>query len=378
MALTHVGGHSGKMAGKLPPHSMNAAEILRLRLYNTGLSQSPFRSAAEAVSHLGAVQAQDFTAAKWALGLRIKNSRDSDIERAFNEGSILRTHVLRPTWHFVPPSDIRWMVALTAPRVKAVLAHYNRKLGLDEALFARSNAAIVDALEGHNYQTRQELKLILADIGIPTDVQRLAHIISWAELDGLICSGPRRGNQFTYALLDERAPEAGTLGREESCARLALAYFTSHGPAQVKDFSWWSGLNVKDAGKAFDAVKSGLQKTEVKDKMYWFPAHPAEVQDPPPALLLSIYDEYTIAYRDRSDLSETRDIERMISMGNALTAVIIIDGRVAGTWRRSLKKHGVGIRLSPFRNLSSGQQEALRLEIARYGEFVGLPTVLEA
>lgn len=196
---------------------MDLPEVLSLRLHNTGLSHSPFKNAADAVSYLGAVQAQDFSAAKWALGLRIKDSTDKDIEKAFNDGRILRTHVMRPTWHFIVPEDIRWMLELTAPRVKAILASSNRKLELDEALFAKSNAAIVKALQDHNYLTRQELKKILTNICIETNVQRLAHIIMWAELDGLICSGPRRGKQFTYALLEERVEKAKRLSRTGSC-----------------------------------------------------------------------------------------------------------------------------------------------------------------
>ncbi len=213
---------------------MNTSEILKLRLYNSGLSHSPFKSAVEAVSHSGAVQAQDFSAAKWALGLRIKNSTDEDIEKAFNDGKILRIHVMRPTWHFVRPEDIRWMLELTAPRVKSLLANYNRKLGLDDALFARSNSAIVKALEGRTYLTRQELNAILADTGIGTDVQRLAHIITRAELDGLICSGPRRGKQFTYALLDERveAIEPGRVGNNPRRTGTQIFYESRPCPAE--------------------------------------------------------------------------------------------------------------------------------------------------
>ncbi len=356
---------------------MNASEILNLRLHNSGLTHSPFKSAADAVSHLGAVQAQDFASAKWALGLRIKNSTDQDIEKAFNEGTILRIHVMRPTWHFIVPEDIRWMLELTAPRVKKLLMHYNRKLELDDALFAKSNAAIVKALQGRTYLTRQELKTVLTSAGIDTNVQRLAHIIMWAELDGLICSGPRRGRQFTYALMDERVVKAKDLSREEALAKLALNYFTSHGPAQLKDFSWWSGLAVKDARLALDLIKSELKQATLNGKTYWFSDKTkVTAQKSPSALLLSIYDEYTIAYRDRGDISVARDIEKMISMGNALTAVIILNGKVAGTWKRALKKNTVEIRLGPFRKLSKDEQDALESEITRYGAFVGMPAVL--
>ncbi len=356
---------------------MNASEILKLRLYNSGLSHSQFKSAADAVSHLGAVQAQDFAAAKWSLGLRIKNSIDADIEKAFNEGAILRTHVMRPTWHFVVPEDIRWMLELTAPRVKKLLMHYNRKLELDDELFAKSNAAIVKALQGHMYLTRQELKMILSNIGIKTNVQRLAHIITWAELDGLICSGPKIGRQFTYALLEERVVKAKNLSREQALAKLALNYFISHGPAQLKDFSWWSGLPAKDARDALDLITSKLEQATINGKTYWFSAHTkVTASKQPSAFLLSIYDEYTIAYKDRGDISEARDIERMISMGNALTAVIILNGKVAGTWNKALKKKIVEIKLSPFRKFNKDEQEALESEVARYAKFVGIPAVL--
>jgi hypothetical protein len=355
---------------------MNTSDILRLRLYNSGLS-SPFENAVDAISHLGAVQAQDFSAAQWGLGLRIRNSTCKDIERAFNDGKILRIHVMRPTWHFILLEDIRWMLELTAPRVKSLLKNYNRKLGLDDALFVRSNAVITKALEGRNYLTRQELKAILAEAGIQTDIQRLAHIITHAELDGLICSGPRRGRRFTYALLDERVEGSDRPDREQSLAKLALRYFTSHGPAQLKDFSWWSGLATKDARSALDVVKSGLNQATFDKKTYWFPPYSeALIPDRPTALLLSVYDEYTIAYRDRSDISEARYIERMIATGNALTAVIVLNGGVVGTWKKAMKNGSVEIRLNPFRELDKDEQEAVEAEIERYGRFFAIPAVI--
>jgi hypothetical protein len=261
--------------------------------------------------------------------------------------------------------------------VKSRLKNYNRKLGLDDALFTKSNAVIVNALEGHSYLTRQELKALLADTGIETDVQRLAHIITEAELDGLICSGPRRGKQFTYALLDERVEGSDRPDRGQSLAKLAFRYFTSHGPAQLEDFSWWSGLTTKDARSALDMVKSGLSQATLDKKTYWFPPYAeAVIPDRPTALLLSIYDEYTIAYHDRSALSEARYVERMIAMGNAVTAVIIVNGRVAGTWKKAVKKESVEIRVNPFRELDKDEQEAVEAEVERYGRFFGIPAVI--
>ncbi len=356
---------------------MTPEEIRRLRLSHSGLSHPPFTTVAEAVAHSGAAQAQDFSAAIWSLGLRIRDATASTIEDAYNDGKILRVHVLRPTWHFILPEDLRWMIALTAPRVKSMVAASNRKLGLDTTLFSKSNAAIEKALEGHHSLTRQDLKGTLADIGIMTDVQRLAHIIMQAELEGLICSGPMRGRQHTYALADERIRESRQLTRDQSLAELARRYFRSHGPAQLGDFSWWSGLGSKDARSALDMIKSGLHQVTYDNKTYWFPPHmETPVPDTPRALLLSIYDEYTIAYRDRSDISDARDIERMMGRGNALTAVILLNGRVSGTWKRAMKKDSVEIRLNPFHALDNDEQEAVELEVARYGKFLGIPAVI--
>lgn len=201
---------------------MDNSDIVVQRLFNQGLSTRNFRSTAEVVGHFGALQAQDFPAAKWSLGVRIQNSTDSVIEKEFNEGKILRTHILRPTWHFVLPEDLVWMQELTSAKVKAQVAHYNRKLELTDEVFAKATKLIVKALEGKNYLTRQQLKIKLKEeLGIETDVQRLAHLIFWPELDSLVCSGPlrlrsgqARGGQFTYALVSERVPRMKKFSRE--------------------------------------------------------------------------------------------------------------------------------------------------------------------
>jgi DNA glycosylase AlkZ-like len=354
---------------------MRTPEILTLRLSNTGLTNSSFRSAADAVAYLGAVQAQDFHAAKWALGLRVKNATDQTIEKSFNAGKILRTHVLRPTWHFVTPENIRWMLDLTSPRIKAILRPYNRKLDLDDALFSKSNAAIVKTLKKQRYLTRQEIKTVLSNVGTQTNVQRLAHIVNWAELEALICSGPCREKQLTYALMEERVPKYEKIAREEALSKLALIYFTSHGPAQIADFAWWGGLTAGDARIAIDLIKSQLEKTTRDSKTYWFvPRQKMGASRSQSAYLLSIYDEYTIAYKDRSDLSSGREIERAISLWNAFNGVIVLNGRVAGAWKKTPKKNSTEIDLNPFREFNKREQNRLRSEIIRYRKFFGYAT----
>lgn len=353
---------------------MNISDLLNLRLFNSGLTGA-FDRPPEVIAHLGALQAQDFGVAKWSLGLRAKAVRDSDIERAYNDGVILRTHVMRPTWHFVLPRDIRWMLKWTAPQVKRLLATYNRKLDLDDKLFAKTNRVIVNALQKQPYLTRRELKLALEKVGVKTSVQRLAHIVSWAELDGLICSGPKMGKQLTYALLESRAAAAPVPGREEALHLLAQRYFMSHGPAQVADFAWWSGFSMKDAKTGFESISTELEQTTLNQKSYyWIPGdHPVPSPGKPCVYLLSIFDEYIIAYKDRQALSSNGVADNLFTSGNALTAVIILNGQVAGTWRKTLKDNTLELELRLFSKLTPKEDKALQAAIDRYGAFTGLP-----
>ena len=240
-----------------------AFHLVRERLRNQSLAVSRLRTPGEVVAWLGAAQAQDYAGAKWALGLRAKGLTDAAVEQAFDEGAILRTHILRPTWHFVAPADIRWMLALSAPRVHAVNAYAYRTFELDAAVLARSRAALERALAGGRQLTRLELAKVLQRAGVQADGPRLAHVMMHAELDAVICSGARRGKQFTYALLEERAPRAKVLPRDEALAELTRRYFASHGPATLRDYVWWSGLTARDAraGMADELARSRPRST---------------------------------------------------------------------------------------------------------------------
>src|SRR6266566_3167547 len=295
---------------------MTNLDIAHRRLHNQLISRQTFEKPSDVVQWLGAVQAQDFAGAKWALGLRIEGATDESIEQAFADGTILRTHVMRPTWHFVAPADIRWMLMLTAPRVNAANAYYYRRLELDDAIFTRSNAALVKALQGGKQLTRPELVSVLRRAGIAADdLLRFAHIIMHAELDGIICSGARRGKQFTYALLEERAPQARTLERDEALAELTRRYFTSHGPATLEDFVWWSGLTVSDATNGLAMVKTHFIQETIDGKTYWFAEMKQKNHSQQNVFLLPSYDEFTVGYKDRSAVL---DRKHMIQTGNGI------------------------------------------------------------
>lgn len=351
-------------------------DIRQQRLTNQRLAENPFTTAAEVVAWLGAVQAQDYAGAKWAIAQRSNGLTEATIEETFAAGAILRTHVMRPTWHFVTPEDIRWLLALTAPRVNAAAASYYRKLELDEATFARSNAVLVKALQGGKQLTRPELAVILQQDGIATtDLLRFSHIMLRAELDGVVCSGALRGKQQTYALLAERAPQAKTLERAEALAELTRRYFTSHGPATLPDFVWWSGLTVRDARVGLELARSHLLQEVSNGQTYWRPASSLPIDPVPPrAYLLPAFDEYTVAYKDRTAVLDPLYIGQTNS--DVLNPVIIIEGRAAGTWKRKIKKEAVVITLNLFRTLTEAENQAVAIAAAQYGHFVERLVVL--
>lgn len=353
---------------------MTDLDIAQQRLHNQHISRQTFAKPGDIVQWLGAVQAQDYAAAKWALGLRLQGIADDDIEQAFSSGAILRTHVMRPTWHFVSPTDIRWLLALTAPRVNAAAAYWYRKLELDDALFARSNAALVKALQGDQQLTRAELASVLQQAGIATDgEQRFVYIMFRAELDGIVCSGARRGKQFTYALLDERAPQARPFERDEALAELSRRYFTGHGPATLQDFVWWSGLTMADARAGLAMVKSQFVQEEIDGQTYWFvPSTPFSQEIAQTTYLLPNYDEYIVGYTDRRAIFDAAHTKNLDARGNVLfNHTIVIDGRIVGTWKRVLKKDEVAIDPSFFAPLSEAETRAFVTVTERYGEFVG-------
>jgi hypothetical protein len=359
---------------------MKTSDIALQRLKNQRLSSPDLKTAAQVVHWLGAVQAQDYYAAKWALGLRMPAATDEAIERAFAAGEIVRTHVMRPTWHFVSPVDIRWLLKLTAPRVNAASKYHYRKLELDEAVFKRTNKAIAKALLGGKQLTRESLRSAVQRAGVPVDdLLRFTHILLRAELDGVICSGARQGKQFTYALLDERVPETKALSREQALADLTRRYFTSHGPATLTDFVWWSGLTTKDANSGLDMVRRNLLREVIDDKTYWRSSSLTPVnRTSRVAHLLPQFDEYLVSYKDRSAAFETNSNKKTPQGNMILGPVIVIGGRVVGSWKRSLAGESVRITLNYFAPVNKADRHLVADAADRYGAFLGLKVLLEA
>src|SRR5229473_4071829 len=361
----------------LTPTTVN--DIPARRLQTQRLTGEPFKSPLDGIRWLTAVQSQDYAGAKWALGQRSRKTTDAALDRLFDQGAILRTHVLRPTWHFVLPEDIGWLLALTGPRVRAGLVARYRRLELDDKVAARAETLFTAALAGGSHLTRGELGEVLSADRISPDGQRLPHLIMRAELDALIASGPRRGKQFTYALLEERVPKPRALDRDEAVAELTLRYFQSHGPAQVQDFVWWSGLRKADARAGIALAGGALDHQTIEGKDYWFDAaaRPSK-QTTIFAHLLPNFDEYTVAYRDRAEiLHPDRPFEaKLFSFGSLLSNVVTVGGRVRGSWRRTVARAGIQLEVQPLDRFTRAETAAVEGAASRFARFLERPVEL--
>jgi hypothetical protein len=338
------------------------------------------RRPVDVVMWFGAMQAQEYDAAKWAIGLRMPDgATDAEIDRAFDEGRILRTHAMRPTWHFVAPADIGWLLRLTGPRVQRMMASYKRVLELDERTLSRGTDVIGRALRDRRYLTRAELAGRLLHAGLSMSGPRLAHLVMHAELEGVICSGPRRGKQFTYALVSDRAPAAKPLSRDEALATLARRFFASHGPATLRDFVWWSGLLVGDAKRAVDAA--GARRTEHAGLAYWTTGQTPRVatrKDRKDSVhLLPIYDEYLVAYKDREAGPHGPAVIASATFGPVnVRHALVIGGRVAGTWRVTRRSGETRLDVVALRRLSPTERGMLTAAVLRYERFLGTSVIL--
>ena len=355
-----------------------SSTILHRRFENQRLLRPTRGRPEDIVAWFGAVQSQDFAGAKWGVGQRGTGLTDAVVGQAFDDGRILRTHVMRPTWHFVAPADIRWMLELTAPRLHRLNGVMYRRGGLDDKTFATSRRALERALGGGQALTRLELAAVLARAGIHAEGHTLAYLVMHAELERMVCSGPRRGKQFTYMLLDARAPSAPSLDRDAALAELGRRYLQSHGPATIRDFVWWSGLTVRDATAAFAANGSSLDQELVGELRYWsLPGRTrASSSSGPVAYLFPNYDEFLIAYKDRGLAPAYPAAPAGVIRRDRYAHHLVIDGRLRGSWMRTVNSRDVRIDVATYGPLRRVERDAIQAAAERCGKFMNLRPVV--
>jgi hypothetical protein len=338
------------------------------RLINQRFADESFSSASQVISWFCAIQGQEYAQTRWSIGLRAPKLTDTDVERQLQRGQILRTHLLRPTWHFVTPKDIRWLLKLTAPSVHQRSAYMYRQEKLDRKTFSKCNKIMSRMLRDSNFMTREQINEEFGRHGIIASGPRLSYIMMNAELEGLICSGPRIGRQFTYALLDERAAPARELSREESLSLLTKKYFSSRGPATINDFATWSGLKISDCKNGVESIRSVLSEDKFGGRTFLVARKAAQPRVIPRMMMLPIYDEYIMGYKDRSAIMQNRDQYSPIRKLK-FPSTVVWDGHVIGTWRRVVNNNAVQTEFDFFRPLTREQKAAFKVAYDRLKEF---------
>ncbi len=350
---------------------MTRFDILHRRLVNQLLVASNAETPRDVVSHLGAVQAQDYSGGEWSIGLRLPGSKLAHVEKEISEGKIVRTWALRGTLHFLAGADVRWILELLAPGIIQGLARRYRELELDSSTFKKADSILEKALSGNGHLTRNELRTIIEKRGVSCEGQRMAFILHRASLDRVICFGVTRERQQTHAMFDKMVTRSKPKEREESLVELTRRYFTSHGPATIQDYMWWSGLSAADAKDGLEMAKSELVHDSIGDKVYWMPPKNLAPKSAVPTVhLLPPFDDFLIGYKDRS-ASMDGTVLRRLRTGGMPDPTIMIDGKIAGKWSRTLKKDSVTIQTKLFRKFNKHEAQSLDDAVERYADFIG-------
>lgn len=360
---------------------MDHTAITHERLINQHIVPADQQSPTDVIRNLVALQAQDYPGALWSIGLRMPEATQSIIEKAIADRQIVRTWPMRGTLHFVLAEDIRWLLKLLTPRIVSGTAARRRNLELDDAVFAKAAQLVARALRGGQPMLRSELLGLLDANGIVTADQRGYHILFQLSMDGLICFGPHQGKQPTFVLLDEWIPVSRELTHEESLKELAERFFTGHGPATEVDLARWAGLPLGEVRKGLAAANDALANIEVGGSTYWHAKGTIPeklfLEARQSAVLLPGFDEYVLAYKDRSLMLELVHSHKIVPGNNGMfMPTIVIGGQIVGTWKRTAKTSNVELRLQPFDNLSASQSAAIAAAAERYGAFLGKQVVI--
>ena len=356
---------------------MTLNEISDVRLISQKVAAPDFKTPEEIVSWMGAMQAQDYSMAKWAIGVRLPDTSDKKVEAAIDKGEILRIHVLRPTWHFIPAADIYWMLELSRTKIKSSFRSRDKELELTETVIVKTQSILEKILSNVSGLTREEISAEFIRAGIRTDANRLSHILVHAELIGLVCSGPIKEKKLTYSLLHERIPPKKDIPRDEALARLAGKYFRSRCPATLEDFIWWSNLSATDARNAVESLKNDFFPETIGSSKYWLPySFSIEVRKKTSLHLLPAYDEFLIAYKDRSSSLSPVNNKRTVSVNGIFYPLIVVNGQVAGLWKRITQKNKVLVSTDFFQAPDKIIKNLIAEKLNAFGRFTGRETIV--
>ena len=344
------------------------------RIYNQQISKSKFKTPAEVLSWLGGIQGQDFSGAKWSIGLRLQNFTESEIEQEINKMTIVKSWLMRGTLHFAASKDIRWLLELLAPKIIKGGAGRFKQLELDDSTFKKSRKLIIKFLKNRNQYTRNEIFTMLNKSGISTAGQRGIHILWKFALDRLICYGPIIAKQQTFVLLDEWMPDTKNVERSRALAELAKIYFFSRGPATLQDFVWWSGLKISDAQIGLDAIMKNLDKEILDGIVYWYKPIESVNKKNIGTFMLPGFDEYLLGYKNKYGTLDQKYIQLICPGKNGLfNPTIINDGQLIGIWKRVFKKNMVIVAPEPFTQFSEVEKKSITKSANLFGKYLEMP-----
>lgn len=343
---------------------MQRSDIALARLQNHHLDGGKLTSADSIVEWMGAMQAQEYEQAKWAVGSRLPGSALKDIEFAISKKTIVRTWLLRGTLHFVSAKDVHWMLELVAPGIIPRLRARHEELGLKENQFELFYSILTENLQGGKELSRTELTELFQEKGIDAKGPRLYHILLKAALDQIICCGKKND---LFRLLGKGRNK---MSREDSLKQLAKKYYFSHGPATTDDFATWAGIPLKDARNGTEAAGRALHNFQFENKIYWH-GGTKNRHDLPECMLLAGFDEYYLGYKEKNITADSKHVQHIVQKNGIFNPVILIDGYIYGIWKRTFQKGNVIIELFPFKKFNKRQKDLVMAAAERFGNFIG-------
>ena len=360
--------------------SLSVADIGRLRLAHHAIAERSCTSPVEAVRHMLAMQGQDFSSAKWSIGVRTPGATEAGVEAAFANGTIVRSWPMRGTLHVTLAEDLLWMLDLLAPRMIQSGASRRKELELDEATLVRAGEIAQRELEVERCLTREEILAAIEQSGISIAGQRGYHILFHLSVTKLLCIGPPHKKAQTFVLFRDWVKGSRPRERDEALEEIARRYFFSHGPATMADFVGWTKLTTADAKKAIALAAEYLTEFEIGDAKYFIPRNAedswaaARAKVMGTAVVLSGFDEYVLGYKERASVISAGDFAKVVPGNNGVfMPTIVIDGQVRGIWRRTLKAKAASVELMPFAPLSKSEHASVLKAIHEWAAFVGKP-----
>lgn len=361
----------------MDPTDLDDRAIARWRLATLDLTGPGRSSVTDVVDHLLAVQAENHDQASWALAARTTGATRADVAAAFDAGEILRTHVIRPTWHYVTRADIGWLLELTSPRIwRATYRSQVAGQALSAADLDRAADTVTAAIGSDGPLTRDEVRERFADAGLPSSGQSLSVQLAHVELHGLVCSGPLRDGAHTWALLADRAPDTRRLDRDEALAELARRYLTGHGPATERDLAYWATLTLTDVRAGLAAVADDLDSFDHDGRTYWHAGPPPDFDAPaePRGHLLQLLDE---CYRGYQDSRMVIDADGIAPTGREKAlGIALVDGQLVASMRRTVLADRVVFDVGPYRDLANEEVAILQDAADDYGRFLDLDATI--